>query len=234
MHRYTTVFFDLFNTLISVGEVPASVGRFTADILGFDHDQWNAACFSAEHEICSPTEHEEVLYSLAKSINPAIAPERIKEAAEHRQRRFDHALLQVRDDVLEVLEQMKSQGTRLGLISNASTAEVAAWPDSPLAELIDQAFFSCECGLKKPDHDIFHHAINKMGINKDQSLFVGDGGSDELTGACQVGLTTVLTTQFSKLRRVEKVRQQQAAAIHHEVEHIRDVIGLLESAKDIR
>jgi len=40
----TTVFFDLFNTLLSVGKVSEAVGRYTADILCLDRDDWNAAC----------------------------------------------------------------------------------------------------------------------------------------------------------------------------------------------
>ena len=228
------MFFDLFNTLISVGEVPISVGRLTADIFGFDHEQWNDVCFSEAHDICNPTVHEEVLYKLAKSIDPEVNPEQVKQAAEHRQRRFDYALIQVSDDVLDVLEQLKIQGFRLGLISNASTAEVAAWSNSPLIDVIDQAFFSCDCGYKKPELDIYHHAIQTMDSKTEQSLFVGDGGSDEFIGAHQAGLTTVLTTQFSKLHRVEKVRRLQAHAIRYEVEHIREVFKLLESANSFR
>ena len=230
MQKYTTVFFDLFNTLISVGEVPASIGRFTADILGFDHEQWNTACFSAKHEICRPTEHEEVLHTLAKNIDPDINPERVKEATLHRQRRFDYALQQVRNDVLDVLRQLKGHGIKLCLVSNASTAEVAAWSDSPLASLFDNALFSCECGLKKPDIKIFQHALEQMESDKHNCLFVGDGGSDELVGAYQTGLTTVLTTQFSVKHRIEKVRQQQGAAIVHEIGHISGVFQLLKSA----
>ena len=234
MPKYTAIFFDLFNTLISVGDVPKSVGRFTADILGFDHEQWNSACFSAEHEICRPTEHEHVLRSLAKSINPDISLDRVKEATEHRQRRFDYALLQVRDEVLEVLQQLKAHGIKLGLISNASTAEVAAWPSSPLANIFDKTFFSCDCGFKKPDLAIYHHALKEMATHNVSSLFIGDGGSDELTGAHQAGLTTVFTTQFSAEHRIENVRKYQAVSIHHEIGHIRGVLKLLKLTDSIR
>jgi putative hydrolase of the HAD superfamily len=227
MQKINTIFFDLFNTLISVGEVPADIGRFTADILGFDHEQWNRACFSEAHEICRPTEHEQVLYTLARSIDPEISPERVKEAAEHRQRRFDYALVQVRDDVLDVLKRLKEQDLQLALISNASTAEVSAWPESPLSDLIDRAFFSCECGFKKPDNDIYQHAIKSMSTGENESLFVGDGGSDEFLGAHQSGLKTVHTTQFSAPHRIERVRHHQGDAIHHEIEHIDGVLELL-------
>lgn len=227
MQKFTTVFFDLFNTLISVGEVPESVGRFTADILGISHERWNEACFSDAHEICQPTDHEQVLLELATSINPDIPHALIREAAAHRQHRFDYALRQVREDILQVLLQLKAGGVRLALISNASTAEVAAWSDSPLAEIFDAAIFSCECGLKKPDPGIYRHALEVTGSNEKQSLFIGDGGSNEFIGANQSGLRTVLTTHFSRPHRVKKVLQQQATAIHHEVGHIRGVLDLI-------
>ena len=227
MPQFNTIFFDLFNTLISVGEVPANVGRFTADILGFDHEEWNRACFSSEHEICRPTRHEDVLATLARTINPDISHELVKEAAEHRQRRFDYALTEAREDVLEVLDTLKQKGVKLALVSNASTAEVAAWPDSPLSRLIEHTFFSCECGFRKPDNNIYRHAIESTTTNASNCLFVGDGGSDELRGAHRAGLKTVHTTQFSAPHRVEKVRQQQGSAIHHEINHIRGVLDLL-------
>jgi putative hydrolase of the HAD superfamily len=227
VQKFTTVIFDLFNTLISVGEVPESVGRFTADIFGFDHEQWNAACFSNAHEICQPTDHEQVLLKLATSIDPGISRDLVRQAAEHRQRRFDYALRQVGRDILEVIQQMKAGGIRLALVSNASTAEVAAWSESPLAELFDAAIFSCECGFKKPDVRIYRHALEVTGSGEKQSLFIGDGGSNEFVGAHQSGLRTVLTTHFSRPHRVAKVRQQQADVIHHEVGHIRDVLKLI-------
>jgi putative hydrolase of the HAD superfamily len=168
-----------------------------------------------------------VLATLARTIDPDISHELVREAAEHRQRRFDYALVQARDDVLEVLTKLKQQGVKLALVSNASTAEVAAWPDSPLSQLIDRAFFSCECGLKKPDSNIYQHAMENMATDEARSLFVGDGGSDEFLGAHQVGLKTVHTTQFSAPHRVEKVRLKQGTAIHHEIGHIRGVLELL-------
>jgi len=227
MQKINAIFFDLFNTLISVGDVPEHVGRFTADILGFDREQWNVACFSEVHEICKPTKSEDVLYSLAKSIDPDISRELIMEAAEHRQRRFDYALTQVRQDVLDVLSDLKKRDITLALVSNASTNEVSAWPNSPLSKIFDYAFFSCECGFKKPNNDIYLHAIDFAGTQQENSLFVGDGGSNEFHGAHQVGLTTVHTTQFSAPHRVERVRHHQGDAIQHEITHIGGVLELL-------
>jgi len=220
MQKYTSLFFDLFNTLISVADVPEQIGCFTADILGIDHEKWNRACFSSAHNITIATEHEQVIRTLARTIDPDISEKRIVSAAQHRQRRFDYALTHVRDDVLDVLEQLKKCQYTLCLVSNASTAEVSAWHESPLASIFDQAIFSCECGFKKPQASIYKYALAQCHAKPFEVMYIGDGGSDELIGAYNSGLVTTLTTQFSKLHQVEKVKQAQASSIMYEIEHL--------------
>ena len=227
MQKHTTLFIDLFNTLLCVGEVPEHIGRFTADVLGVDREVWNRACFSSEHEITKPTEHEQIIRTLARSIDSDIDDTLITDATSHRQRRFDFALLNVRQEVLDALVELKQNAIQLCLVSNASTAEVAAWADSPLAQIFDHAVFSCDCGFKKPERSIYQYALECCDAQHTQSAFVGDGGSDELLGAYNIGLTTILTRQFSKLHRLDSVKQRQGMAIHHEVGHIREVITVL-------
>jgi putative hydrolase of the HAD superfamily len=193
---YKVILFDLFHTLIDVTSAPGAAGRYTADILGLGREEWNAACFGSAHNITGPTEQREVIRELAHSIDPTVSIEKINEAADERQRRFDHALLHVEEEVLAVLAQLRKAGLRLGLISNASTGEVLAWPQSPLSALIDEAIFSCHCGLCKPQPGIYHHALERMGVTVDEALFIGDGGSDEHKGAAGVGLDNVLITRY--------------------------------------
>lgn len=188
--------FDLFHTLVDVGRAPGACGRYTADILGVDRAVWNAACFSEAHEICRPTSQYEVVRALARYIDPDIPDARIREAAEERQQRFDHALRRVDEDTLDVLRTLRRRGPKLGLISNASSGEVSAWNDSPLAPLFDEAVFSCDCGMKKPDAGIYHQALEALGAGPGESYFVGDGGSREHVGARAVGMRTVLMTRF--------------------------------------
>lgn len=227
MQKYSSLFFDLFNTLVNVGEVPESVGRFTADVLNVDQEQWNRVCFSDAHDITGPTEHEQIIRALARELDPNISDDAITQATEHRQRRFDHALKHVRSDVLDALQGLKQRGFTLCLISNASTAEVAAWNQSPLARLFDRAVFSCHCGFKKPDESIYHYALDQCQARPSQGVFIGDGGSDEFTGAHRSGLLTILTTQFSKQHRIEKVREQQGHAIADEIGHLNELLDRL-------
>ena len=193
---YKVIFFDLFHTLINVTTAPGASGRYTADILGVGREAWNAACFGGAHNITEATQQREVIRALGHSLDPTIPIEKIDEAADERQRRFDHALLHVEQEVLALLQQLRDRGHRLCLISNASTDEVSAWERSPLSSLFDEAIFSCHCGMCKPQPAIYHHALQRMGVAVSEALFVGDGGSDEHKGATKVGLDNVLVTRY--------------------------------------
>jgi putative hydrolase of the HAD superfamily len=205
MSAFKGVLFDLFHTLVDVAAVPGAERRYTADILGVGRDAWSRACFGELHEICTPTRHLEVVRRLALSLDPTIPEERIREAAEARQRRFDHALVNVEADTLALLRRLKAGGLRLALVSNASTGEVSAWPQSPLAALFDATLFSCEVGACKPHPAIYAAALHRIGLAPGEAVFVGDGGSDEHRGARAVGLSTVLITRYlSPARQAER------------------------------
>ncbi|MEJ2345915.1 MAG: HAD-IA family hydrolase [Gammaproteobacteria bacterium] len=219
--------FDLFHTLVDVGQVPDSVGGYTADILGFDRDVWNRCCFSDVHDIRRPTSHVDVIRTLARQIDPGISEQRVRQAAAERQRRFDHALTRVDGETLAVLLELRARGLRLALISNASTGEVSAWPDSPLATCFDAAVFSCECGHAKPEPAIYALAARRLGVQRQHCLFVGDGGSDEHAGARAAGMHPVLLTRFVGPRLAPEVLDARRREAIWEVRGVGELLGLL-------
>ncbi len=68
----------------------------------------------------------------------------------------------------------------------------AAWPGSELAGLFDVETFSAECGLVKPEPEIYLRTAAALGVEPEGCFFVGDGANDELAGAERVGMTPVL------------------------------------------
>ena len=205
--------FDLFNTLVSVGRVPENVGPMTADILGVDAEVWRHACFGEQHEICGPTDALDNLRRLAHSIDPTISEATIQEAVRVRQRRFDHALLNIEEETLDTLAYLQRIGIRLALVSNASTSEVQAWPQSPLAPLFDSTVFSCHCGSKKPEPGIYRQALAELGLAPHSCLFIGDGGSNEHLGAHAVGMKPVLLTRHLQPGRGQELEQELAEVL---------------------
>ena len=72
------------------------------------------------------------------------------------------------------------------------------WHDSPLKDLFDETVFSHEVGYIKPQLEIYLRALERMKVDPENSLFIGDGGSDELKGAKMLGINTALTVHFLK------------------------------------
>lgn len=219
--------FDLFNTLVSVGRVPEHVGPMTADVLGVDAGKWRDACFGEHHDICGPTHALENLRRLAHSIDPNIPETTIQEAVRIRQRRFDYALKNIEADVLDELVRMRRYGLRLALVSNASTAEVQAWSQSPLAPLFDAAVFSCHCGSKKPEPGIYQLALAELELAPHSCLFVGDGGSNEHHGAFAVGMKPVLLRRYLQPERQEVLEKELAGLLAGVVDSLVELKHLL-------
>ena len=81
---------------------------------------------------------------------------------------------------------------RTGLISNCLGDTSYLWPSTPFASLFDASILSFEVGMVKPDPGIYRLACERLGVEPSECLFIGDGGSGELTGATDVGMDAVL------------------------------------------
>ena len=46
--------------------------------------------------------------------------------------------------------------------------------------------------MKKPEAPIYEEALRRLGVSAAEAVFVGDGGSNELSGASAVGMEAVL------------------------------------------
>lgn len=84
------------------------------------------------------------------------------------------------------------------MISNADVTEVIAWHDSPISHLFDSVIFSCEVGCVKPEREIYEISMKQLQVDAHECLFVGDGGSMELKGAKNVGMSTIMITGIIK------------------------------------
>ena len=95
-------------------------------------------------------------------------------------------------EVLEALDKLKKTGYRLGLISDCGPSVPLLFPQSPLARFIDVPVFSCEERIKKPSSAIYHRTCQRLQIEPHECIYVGDGSSQELTGAAAIGMQPVL------------------------------------------
>ena len=95
-------------------------------------------------------------------------------------------------EVLEALGLLKRNGLYIGLITNCNSNVPLLFPESPLAQYIDVPVFSCEERIKKPAHRIYEIACERLKIEPQECLYVGDGSGEELMGAAAVGMLPIL------------------------------------------
>lgn len=191
------VIFDLFHTLTSV---ESKWGAHTSDILGIDRETWNLHLLEKSRDRLIGKEKDPFILvkNLAHSVNPNIPLDLIQKAADNRIKRFERALVNIPEKTKYTLKKLKEMDKIIGLISNADVCEMAGWSKSPIAHYFDKVVFSCEVGLVKPEREIYEYTLKELNIKPDESVFVGDGGADELHGAKQVGLSTIMITGIIK------------------------------------
>lgn len=57
---------------------------------------------------------------------------------------------------------------------------------------------SYEVHMKKPDSCIYAEAAKRLGVDLRECIFVGDGGSNELIGAKNVGMRAIQAKWYTK------------------------------------
>ncbi|MDQ0060844.1 HAD family hydrolase [Paenibacillus harenae] len=210
--RTKAVIFDLFETLITEFDngMRASKRNYNyMELLGLSNEQFKKEWASRQHKRMTgefPHYHsviEDVMKQCALDYNEEavdyLYAERVKE------KRFP--LERIRPDIVEVLEQIRASGIKLGLISNCTEEEVHYWRASRLAAFFDEVIFSFEVGLAKPDERIYRLCSERLGVKPEHTIFVGDGGSSELEGASKAGMrpvhaywfNTYIQSEFRKL-----------------------------------
>ena len=102
-------------------------------------------------------------------------------------------------DTHALLDSLRERSLLTGLVSNAFDP---GWllhrdlADMGLADRLDAAVFSSEVGLRKPHPAIFEATLSALGVEAEDSLFVGDRRYEDVRGAKELGMTTVQAFWF--------------------------------------
>jgi len=191
------VCFDLFSTLISA-TYPKD--RSELDIVKMSWQEYESYSEGAEIYRERATGHvkteEEMMRKIAEALPMELTADEVEQLRALRDRRMCIAFSGIRDDVVEMLGKLKQKGLKIGLISNADLMDKKYWDSSRLAPNFDDVIFSCDVGMMKPERGIYELAAANLGVKTEECLFIGDGGSSELWGAKQAGMTTVMAETF--------------------------------------
>jgi putative hydrolase of the HAD superfamily len=132
-----------------------------------------------------------------------------------------------REDAINTLSQIKKLGLKLGLISDCSPELPDLWDKTEFSPYFDATVFSCEQGTKKPDPLMYKTACDLLNVAPEKCLYIGDGGSRELTGACNAGMYPVLLYDHNEQGTSDANRMEGEEWHGPRINTLSEVLGLL-------
>jgi len=193
--KYKAIIFDLFGTIIDnfTRSEYENVLAEMATILKAPPDGflrlWLDSFFERTTGV-HKTQRESIEY-ICRTLDIQVSESQVAHASRVRQDYTAHSV-KPRPGSVEILKQIKSDGYKTALISDCSGEIPRVWGNTPFAPLFDVTVFSCQAGVKKPDPRIYLMATDQLEVSPQDCLYIGDGSSQELTGAKEVGMHPVL------------------------------------------
>jgi HAD superfamily hydrolase (TIGR01509 family) len=129
------------------------------------------------------------------------------------------------DDAIPVLQALRRRRYKIGLVTNSflpmwmRDVELEAYG---LMEYLDVRASSGDVGYIKPHPQIYHHVLERLGAPPQRAVFVGDRPLNDIAGANEVGLISVLISPPHLDRELNGVRPDYTIAVLSELLPILD------------
>jgi HAD superfamily hydrolase (TIGR01549 family) len=185
------VLFDWTNTLVEFTWDDELLAAGHRAALGRDDPQFTARYRKL---VLGDTEHRPYAELLAEL--GVDDPDRFIDV-EHETWRPAHQVLSAAQ---AMLVSLRRRGLKTGIVANS-------WPEPArllrkdvelygLARELDVQVWSEEVGARKPEPEIFLYALDRLGVDPIDALFVGDSLENDVQGAGDVGMTTAQALWF--------------------------------------
>ena len=194
------VIFDLYETLITEWGKPKYLTRDVAADLAVDYERFRQAWHALGNDRFTgkyarvQDAYAQALTSIGVHRDAQLLAKIADKRTQSKRACFDP----IAPAIIDLLTVLKNGGYKIGLISNCAPEEIVGLQDCALFPYLDAVVLSCEVGMRKPNADIYTHCLSLLGEQAADCYFVGDGGSDELRGAKEVGLTPLRALWFIK------------------------------------
>ena len=108
-------------------------------------------------------------------------------------------------NVKKELLELKEQGMKLLLLSNAQMCFKEEELPEEIRDIFDVVMISEEMGIKKPSPKLFQTAIEKLGVEPEDIVYVGDSAQDDMIPAGKYGCHCIM---------IGKKKQKRVALSH--------------------
>ena len=148
-----------------------------------DRTVWRNALMKASqpliehHQMRTRKEEEDAFtgfyYDLIANAGLTITEEIAREISHDRTYVYEPKYILL-PDVRDMLVKLREQNYRLGIISDTWPSTVQRLEQYGIADLFDCQTYSYQLGVFKPDPQLYHDALKKLGLPAQQCVFVDD------------------------------------------------------------
>ncbi|WP_062047058.1 HAD family hydrolase [Bacillus sp. JCM 19034] len=127
----------------------------------------------------------------------------------------------VYEETFPVLDKLKGEYKLLLLTNGSPDLQQTKLTITPeIAPYFDEIIISGGFGKGKPDPTIFEHALERIGVNKDEAIMVGDNLMTDILGANRVGIPSVWINRHNK--------ERNEVIPTYEITHLNELFPLIE------
>ena len=225
--KKTAIIFDLFGTLVDSYSVQGYNRLLTdmASALEVSVEDFSKLWRDTNYErgigIFKTTE-ESIRY-ICNELKVHVSEENIRKCEQIRLENSRKALTPKKGafDILKILRGLRY---KIGLITNCSANVPLLLENTEFIYFFDATIFSASVGLKKPDAQIYNLACEQLGVEPNECLYIGDGDSNELSGASQFGMDAVM---IRDLNEMDPYRLVEVEWDGQKIENFKEILDLI-------
>jgi HAD superfamily hydrolase (TIGR01509 family) len=137
--------------------------------------------------------------NLCKNMNAEVNDDNVNFMIDIRTK--DEAYTKLYPHVIPMLETLKNQNYKIGLLSNSSIWSVEQIKaKTKLLDYIDYPLFSFDVGTIKPDLMFFRKMLEISGKNPENTIMIGDKMEDDVLPARKVGMNAIDFRDYERLK----------------------------------
>lgn len=129
------------------------------------------------------------------------------------------------DDAISTLVSLQKADLRLGLVTNASPSVWVVLTNYRIDEYMDCMIISSEVGCRKPEARIYKIALEKLEVEAQNCVFVGDGNDGEINGAHNLGITTILVRR--DIHKYFQMKDSSISSIDFTIGSLGEVVDII-------
>jgi putative hydrolase of the HAD superfamily len=185
------ILFDFYGTLTTActrGPAHELVPR----LLGGDPAEYFALLNASFHPRCRGAYGDalDTMRWVAGELGVHVTPARLR-AAQAARLMAVRADTHLRPEAVPTLWRLRRAGVRLAVVSDCAWELPEIMRSLPIRHLLDAWVFSVQVGHNKPHPRMYLSACEQLCVEPAECVFVGDGGSRELTGAQTLGMRAI-------------------------------------------